>query len=207
MRKYITTLILILSITSSSYSQNNAPIHKDLKEENLEKVYQYINDNNLAVCAQNHKFLGVYSSPYTGRMVCTVFLGDYDLINDIKIISSKIYYVAGLTERSDGILNDASIKNFYIKLGNSMKVPYYNFGGSITYNNRNLIHFQSTDILNPPTMNAKFKSIKISYKNIYFPEAYGLNYNPELKFSELAEKSIQTLFSDFSLIKAEYQRL
>lgn len=198
-----------LYITEQDISQNldNEIINKGLEKENLKKIYQYINNNNLAVCAKNHKFLGVYLSPITGTMIGSIFLGNYDLMNDRKIISSKIYYVAGLTECTDKEFNDTSTNNFYIKLGSSFKMRYYNFAGNVTYENRNLFHFQSTDIRNPPTMNATFKSIKVPYENVYFPEAYGSDYKDELNFSDLAKKSIQALFKDFKIIETEYKRL
>ena len=194
MKKNITILILVLA-TITSYAQKNKPMKGD-----LEKINQYINERNLAVCANNNKFIGVYTSTLTGDLVCSVFLGDYDLINYRKIINSKIYYVAGLVECSDEKFNDKSINNFHINLGNKMKVKYYNFSGSVSYKNRKLVDYQTTDILNPPMMNATFKTIEVKYDNIYFPEAYGLEEDYNLNFSELAKKCVQTLYNDFNKI-------
>lgn len=115
----------------------------------LKHIHQYINKNNLAVCQFNYQFVGVYFTRNIAQ--CSIFLGNWDLINEKKIIASKIYYIAGLTKCSDKEFNKTSptIK-FHIDLGDNMKVRYYNFQGAVSYKNRNLIHCQTTDILNPP---------------------------------------------------------
>ena len=176
---------------------------------NLKNIYQYINDNSLVICSKNYKFIGVYQSKHRQQLVCSVFSGDYDVINEIKIIDSKIYYIAGLTKYDEEEFNDASttVTKFHIDIGNNMKVRYYNFSGNVSYMNRNLIHFQTTDILNPSHMNATYKTIDVIYKNIYFPEAYGLDYNYELNFTELAKESIETLYKHFHKIEEEYKKL
>jgi hypothetical protein len=178
-------------------------------KENLKNIYEYINDNSLAICSENYKFIGVYQSKHNEQLLCSVFLGDYDVINEMKIIDSKIYYIAGLIKCGDEEFNDTSttVTKFYIDIGNSMKVRYYNFSGNVSYMNRNLIYFQTTDILNPPDMNAMYKTIDVVYENIYFPEAYGLDYNYELNFTELAKESIETLYKHFHKIEDEYKKL
>ncbi|AZQ64732.1 hypothetical protein EI427_21140 [Flammeovirga pectinis] len=209
-------LLFFFGFIGQTIAQNSKDMINDMYKVNLNNIYHYINNNNLAVCAKNYKFIGVYretNENVFSTFVISIFSGNYDIINERKILKSKIYYIAGLTECSDKEFNDTSstTTKFYIDLGNNLKVKYYNFNGSVCYNNRNLIHTQATDILNPKHMNAMYKSIDVVYDNIYFPEAYGLDYNYEynkdLNFTELAKRSIESLYKDFHKIETEYKEL
>jgi hypothetical protein len=221
--KKIIFIFLVIGLIGQTIAQNPKnktdldKVHQYIKERrttNLKKVHQYIKENDLAICAKNYKFIGVYIDQSSIKAtiptyIISVFMGDYDLINERKIIASKIYYVAGLTKCSDKEFNDTSspTTKFPINLGNNLEVRYYNFNGNVSYKNRNLIHFQTTDILNPKHMNAMFKGIDVVYDNVYFPKAYGLDYKYDLKFPELAKNSMEVLYKDFQKIETEYKKL
>lgn len=143
------------------------------------------------------------------NVICSAFLGGFDIINEKKIIASKSYYVAGLVECSSEKYNKSSstTTKFLINLGKNNTVRYYNFSGATSYKNRHLIHSQTTNILNSKYMNAMYKTIEVEFNNVYFPETYGLEYNYKLDYTKLAQKSIETLFKEFHKIEAEYKRL
>lgn len=72
---------------------------------------------------------------------------------------------------------------------------------------RKLVHYQTTDILNPPQMNATYKTIEVEYDNIYFPEAYDADYSERVDDEELSKESVRIFFNDFATIETEYERL
>ncbi len=211
--KKIILILLVLGFIGQAFAQNLKTINQSQYKTDMETILQYINDNDLAICSKNYIFVGVYSDN-SGNKVCSVFSGDWDLIHEHKILSSKIYYVAGLRKCSENDFNEDSTTYSRIDLGKGKTVRYYNFAGAVNCENRNLVHYQTTDILNPPDMNATYKTMEVIYDNIYFPEAYeestkanGITYEDSVDDEEEAKKSMKTLFNNFAKIEAEYSRL